>query len=436
MSDSQLFLIDANALCYRSFFAIRSLSTSKGQATNAVYGFVSSLKKILREYEPKYMAVCFDAAKKTFRQEKFAAYKIQRPPMPDNLVSQLPIIKEIVKAYNLAIFEQEGWEADDLMATLAKENSKKGVEVVMVTEDKDLFQLANDRVKFLSANKDTLWDHKGVQEFLGFDPAHITDFIALAGDKADNIPGVKGIGEVTARNLILQYGTLENILNRIEEIKPLSVREKLMNQKETAILCKDLAVLDTNVPVNVDLRELRVKPPQGERLFEIFRELEFKSLVEEFTPQDSSKVKIEAERMKTKDEIQSLIGRIKQKGQCAFLLEIPDQEKLFEPEGLALALSEKEIFKVDLDQIEALKEILEDPRILKITFDLKSALKAFARVYQGEIYPVFDVMIAGYLLTPASTRFDLSTIVWSHFKEPMAENQDVLMTLSPVPTAL
>ena len=153
MPGKRLFLIDAHALCYRSYFAIKSLSNSKGQATNAVYGFVNTLRKILREYEPDYMAVCFDVGKKTKRQERFAEYKIQRPSMPDDLISQIPLIKEVVEAFNLPVVEKEGYEADDVIATLAKQFAKQGIETVIVSDDKDMYQLLGPNVKIFSVRK-------------------------------------------------------------------------------------------------------------------------------------------------------------------------------------------------------------------------------------------------------------------------------------------
>jgi len=283
MSANQLFLIDAHALCYRSFYAIKGLATSQGQATNAVYGFVATLRKILRDYQPNFVAICFDSPKKTHRQEKFAQYKIQRPSMPEDLISQIPIIKRIIKAYNLNIFECDGFEADDIIATLCSLVSKKNIDVVIVSDDKDMYQLANNKVRILNYRDNTFLGHEELNKKLGFEPHRIIDFIALAGDKSDNIPGVSGIGEVTAKHLINEFGTLEDIYHHVERIQPVKVKEKLMAQKKMAQLSKELAILERKVPIPYEMKSMKVQLPDNKKLFEIFRELEFKKLAEEFT---------------------------------------------------------------------------------------------------------------------------------------------------------
>jgi len=220
----ELYLIDAHALCYRSFYAIKDLANSKGQKTNAVYGFVSTLKKLLRERQPEYMAVCFDSPARTLRQEKYADYKIQRPSMPDDLRSQLPLIKDVVMGYRIPVLEYQGYEADDIIATLAGLSSSSGKDVVIVSDDKDMFQLVNDHVRILSIRKDSLIDAGTVKELLGVAPEFVTDFIALAGDKVDNIPGVRGIGEASARHLIEHYGHLEEVYRQLDRVEPKSLR--------------------------------------------------------------------------------------------------------------------------------------------------------------------------------------------------------------------
>src|SRR3989338_4440938 len=235
MSEPRLFLLDAHALCYRSYFAIKNLTTTYGQATNAVYGFLSTLKKILRDFKPDYLAVCFDAGKKTLRQERFKDYKIHRPSMPEDLISQIPLIKKVVGAYHLPIFQMEGFEADDLIATLTRQAQKNGIEVVIVSDDKDMAQLISDRVKVYSSRKEMILGELQARELFGIDPKRIPDYIGLAGDQTDNIPGVLGIGEVTARSLINEFGTLENILSHLDQVKSPSLKEKLQKHKENAL---------------------------------------------------------------------------------------------------------------------------------------------------------------------------------------------------------
>ena len=198
MPDKKIFLIDGHALCYRSFYGISDLTNSKGQPTNAVYGFTSTLLKILKQFAPSHMAVCFDTGKKTLRQEKFEAYKIQRPSMPEGLISQLPLIKEVIRAYRIPVFEKDGYEADDLIATIVHKLEKTGHELVIASDDKDMYQLVKDNVSMYSFRQDKILGVKESRERFGIEPSRITDYIALCGDTSDNIPGVHGIGEHVA----------------------------------------------------------------------------------------------------------------------------------------------------------------------------------------------------------------------------------------------
>jgi DNA polymerase-1 len=428
---ARLFLLDAHALCYRCFYAIKGLSTSKGQATNAIFGFVNALRKILRDYKPEYMAVCFDSKQKTHRQERFNAYKIQRPAMPADLADQMPFIKEIVQAYNLTLLECGGFEADDIIATVSqgilkavpnlpageaggRQRKNSEIEVVIVSDDKDMYQLASQNIAFFSARKGMFWEYEQLREYLGFDPHHITDFIALAGDKADNIPGVKGIGEVTARNLINQYGSLEYMLDHLESIRPEAVQKKLRQNREAAVLSKELAVLETNVPVDFDLNKLRVRSPDYHRLKGIFNDLEFGKFVRELAcampaphysgagQEDKKEELVTSVRLlKTKEDIGTFMRVIKQKGEFAFSLDDAGASGSSDFKGILLSAGTDEVFSVPLTDLDSLKEIFTDRTVVKITFHLKEAVKIFAAwqcVLEGK---VFDVMLAGYLLGTA-----------------------------------
>ncbi len=417
MSESTLFLIDANALCYRAYYAIKGLTTSKGQATNAVYGFINTLRKILREYNPKYAAICFDVGKKTHRQQKFAAYKIQRPPMPDDLVSQIPIIKEVVQAYNLPIFELEGFEADDVIATIAEQASQNDVDVVIVTDDKDMFQLVGDHVKVYSVRKDQLLDYAAVKEQLGINPESIVDFIALAGDQVDNIPGVKGIGEVTARNLIKEYGDLEGILKGLSTIKSEGIREKLSQQEDLAKVSKELAILDKRVPIRFDLKDMEIRTPNQNRLLTLFRDLEFRKFAEEMAAVEGSTPTLTAKNFKDAEDIAKVIALIKKEKEFTFLLEPPPEE-----EGQINFSSQMfmyvnlQVYSLPEDKIKVFKEVFEDQDILKITHNIKEVMKFLDEHgcrLQGKL---FDVMLAGYLLTPALPNFDVSALAWQYLK--------------------
>jgi len=429
MPKSTLFLIDAHALCYRSYFAIRGLATSRGQATNAVYGFVNTLKKIMKDFSPTYMAVCFDVSKKTHRQEKYAEYKIQRPRMPDDLVTQIPIIKKVVAAYKLPVFELEGFEADDVIATLAHKMPKKGIDVVIVSDDKDMLQLVNDNVKVFSTRKDKFFDSDGAKERMGIAPAHIVDFIGLAGDKTDNIPGVMGVGEVTAKNLINEFGDVESIYKNLENIKSAKVREKLENQKDMAFFSKELAILEKDVPFDFKLTDMKVEAPDNKSLFELFKELEFRKFAQEVSGEEKVKKTVKVHNVQKKKDMDSLLSQIKKKGEMAFLIQQNEENQSVE---MSISLNGKDAYDLDADFLKDIKVIFEDEKILKITHDIKEAMKVLASEgidVRGEI---FDSMLAGYLIVPGHTSYDIETLGWMFSRESVSQEDALTQKVSCV----
>lgn len=428
MSLPRLFLIDAHALCYRSFFAIKGLSNSTGQATNAVYGFISTLRKILKDFAPEYVAVCFDTGKRTRRQEKFTAYKIQRPSMPDDLISQIPIIKDVVSAYNLTAYEKDGYEADDIIAAIVHKMHRQDLEVVIVSDDKDMCQLVNSKIKMYSISKETIMGEDEVKAKFGFEPAQIVDYLALVGDSVDNIPGVKGIGEVTAKKLIKDYGGLENILKNVEHLKPPKVQEKIAEQKEMAILSKELATLEVDIPVEIHLEDMQVKLPDAPRLFKLFKELEFKRLADEFSGHMTSDEKVEFETIEDAAAARALQEQIIKDGEFAFLWEC-------EPEtttrrGMFVATKDGKVYSLPKHLLSACQKIFTESKLIKITHNSKLALKVLAALditLEGE---VFDVMLAGYLLMPSQASYDLEALIWNCFKKSVLVEQSPAAAVS------
>ena len=255
--EKTIYLIDGSSFCYRAYYAIRELSTSKGMPTNAIYGVINMLRKLIKEHEPGMMTVIFDMKGPTKRHEKYEEYKIHRKPMPDELSEQMPRIKEVITAYNIPIFELEGYEADDIIATLAEKAKEKGLDVTIVTGDKDALQLIDKHVKVLSPYSDmeTRYGRKEVMDKYGVYPERMIELMALVGDATDNVPGVKGIGKVTAEKLISEYGSVENIYKNIDKVKPESVKKKLEEGKEMAELSRELVILDRKVPVKLDVKK-------------------------------------------------------------------------------------------------------------------------------------------------------------------------------------
>lgn len=419
MSATKIFLIDGHALCYRAFYGIAGLANSKGQATNAVYGFINTLLKILREHAPSHMAVCFDTGKKTLRQEKFKEYKIQRPSMPEDLISQLPIIKEVIKAYNIPSFELDGYEADDLIATIVQKLKGKNVEIVIATDDKDMYQLVDEGVGIYSFRQDKVLGIRESEERFGIKPSLITDYLGLCGDVSDNIPGVNGIGEVTARNLINEFGRLENIYEHLGQVKQVKIRERLETQKEAAFMSKQLAVLEGEVPVDIKVSGLQVVKPDKKELFRLFNELEFRRLAQEVSEGSAPAAAREVEEFDGSDSADKCIAQIKKAGQCAVLY-AGSRDTL---EGVRIWFSvDDQVTVVGSRDLEQFKAVFEDQAIRKVTYDskgLSKLLKASSVELKGDI---FDVYLAGYLLVSGQAAFDISALSWQYLKETVAEN--------------
>jgi DNA polymerase-1 len=281
---NRVFLIDAHGLCYRAFYAVKALKTSKGRPTNAVFGFCNILRKMLKSCKPTHVAVCFDVGKQTHRQKKFADYKIQRQAMPDDLVIQMDAIRDIVRAYGFPIFEREGFEADDVMASLGLRFAKKNTDVFIATDDKDMTQLVGEHIKLYSPRQERVIDAKDVMEKFGVAPSQITDYIALAGDTSDNIPGVKGIGEKGACKLLGEFKSLEGIYKHVDQVTPAKLQEKLMASRQEAFLSKELATLETQLPLDAVLDDLVFPEPDRAKLFTLFNELEFRKFAQEYAP--------------------------------------------------------------------------------------------------------------------------------------------------------
>jgi DNA polymerase-1 len=282
----RLFLIDGYSNIFRAFYAIRNLSNSRGEPTNAVYGFVQMLRKLLREEKPELVGVALDVGK-TFRNEKFEDYKANRRPMPEDLASQLPWIRRVLEAYRIPILELAGYEADDVLGSLSCRAAEDGYDVVLVSADKDLMQLVEPRVSLYHTGRNKLYGPQEVTEDFGVPPEKVVDVLALMGDSIDNIPGVPGIGEKGAKSLIQEYGSLDELLARAGEITRKAYREGLLANEAQARLSKELTTIHTNIEIPFDPEALHHDPPDTDALRRLFTELEFFSLVEELGPADA-----------------------------------------------------------------------------------------------------------------------------------------------------
>ncbi len=307
-----LYLIDGTSFIYRAHFAVREyLSTSWGLPTKAIFVFTRMILKVLRDFSPQYLALCLDEKAPTFRHQAYEEYKATRPPMPEDLVVQLPYIREIAEALGLPVLSEPGYEADDLIASVA---SRFLNPMVIIAGDKDLLPLVSDRIYLWDPLREKMITPQVVEERYGLPPEKIPEVRALAGDASDNIPGVKGIGEKTALRLIQAFGSVEALYERLSEVTPPRVRKLLEEGREAARISRQLITLETAAPVPEDLESYRLRAPDWSRLRALFRKLEFKKLLAELPPERE----IAPEKLEQASEIPKVV---KEAPQVAFWLE-------------------------------------------------------------------------------------------------------------------
>jgi len=409
-----LYLIDGSAYIYRAFFALPALNNSKGLQTNAVYGFMTTLLKIIREHKPDGLAVAFDEKGPTLRHAEFKEYKAQRPPMPDGMKAQIPYIHRVVEALNIPAVKQVGYEADDLIGTLARQAEHAGYDVVIVTSDKDMLQLLTPHVRIYDPVKDK-WsgDAECVAKF-GVEPERVVEVMGLMGDASDNIPGVKGIGEKTAMKLIAQFGTIEELLRRLDEVTPDRIKALLTEQAENARLSRKLATIDTQSPVEFHPDSYRIKPPHDEQLTDLLRELEFTSLLKSI--QSSPKQQgVKSQDTTTIDEAaaQRFVEGLPKNEPLGLHCLLAGQPGVHtDVLGMALSTGEHTAFiPIDVHTfMRPIMPLLHDPHRTKVVHDLKATLLAFHRIGVTLAPPYVDTMIADYLLNPNRRDHGLETI--------------------------
>jgi len=392
--------------------------------TNAIYGFVSILRKLIREYNPGMITTVFDMKAPTVRHKKYKEYKIHRKPMPDDLVAQIPEIKAVIAAHKIPICQLEGYEADDIIATLAEEAKTRGLSVTIVTSDKDALQLVDDQVNVLSLHTsgDKVYDAAGVKEKYGVSPALIVDLMAFTGDASDNIPGVKGIGRFTAVKLIDQYGSFLDIYRNIENIPSKSIRKKLLEGKKTAEFSRELVQLDRSVPVKLDFDKARLASPDLDQLAELYREFEFEKLLREITPKEADRGRYSVKA--TGSAVEKMVKEIAE--QKTVSLSVVSASVDSRITGIAFSWKEREACFVPLDVSQQqsgsearevsilVKGLLEDGAVKKTGYDIKKDMVAL-RSWGIEIRGIaFDVMIADYLNDPSRPRHDLAGIAMRH----------------------
>jgi DNA polymerase-1 len=277
-----VYLVDGSSYIHRAYHAIKNLSSSQGFPTNAVFGFTNMLLKLCSDRAPEYLAVVLDARGPTFRHKIYQAYKANRPPMAEDMRVQVPVIKRILQAMNLKVIEREGFEADDIIGTLARLCEAQGFDVVMVTGDKDFRQLVTHATSMLDTMKQVITDYATLKETYQLEPEKLVDVMGLSGDASDNVPGVPGVGEKTAVGLIRTFGSLEGLYDSLEKVKQKRLKENLQRFKDDAFLSRDLVRIHRFVPLEEGSESLRVGEPNREALDRLFQDLEFRGLRERF----------------------------------------------------------------------------------------------------------------------------------------------------------
>ena len=273
------FIIDGHSQLYQAYYAITGLTTPKGQPINAVYGFTRMLRKIMKEDKPCYMAIAFDTKGPTFRHIEYKEYKSHRKPTPDDLVSQIPLLYDVIDAYNIPLYAIQGFEADDIIGTISKKLSKEHIECTIITIDKDMDQLIDKHIKIFNPRKKEIRDTEKLRKEKGIEPENVIDILALGGDSSDNIPGIPGIGYKTALNLIREWKSLENVISNVDKIKGKKKQENLLKYTELARLSKRLATIDTEVPLDFNLEACRLTNFNNIKLNELFTNYGFKSFI-------------------------------------------------------------------------------------------------------------------------------------------------------------
>ena len=434
----KLVLVDGNSIANRAFYGImgsKMLTTKDGKYTNAIYGFLAILFKILDEVNPEYIAVAFDLKAPTARHKLYDGYKANRKGMPEELAEQMPIIKKILKAMNIDIIEKEGYEADDVLGTLSRFGENNGLEVHILSGDRDTFQLATDNVKIHiprtkgGKTETDIFDKKKVEEVYGIEPKQLIEVKGLQGDTSDNIPGVPGIGEKTALSLIQKYGTVKNLYEKLEkgetDIKG-KQKEKLENNKDLAELSLFLGTINLEVPIEDTLENLKVEEWNKEEVLNIFKELNFKRYIERFNLEETKQNKNVEDKKELQNlfnivqiQIDDLIKIIEEQKKLIFYIKTePDdkEEKIIKEKITSISIyndKKKEVYNLffkDEDEIKTLKEILEDDKISKISNHLSKTyilLKQLGIEIKGIKY---DAKIAGYILNPTDNKLKLEDL--------------------------
>lgn len=441
----KLMLVDGNSILNRAFYGLRGrqlLATSDGLYTNAVYGFINMLNKYLEEEDPQYLCVAFDLKEPTFRHKEFDGYKANRKGMPEELAVQVPVTKEVLEAMNIKTTEYGGYEADDIIGSLSLCAEEKGMEVVILTGDRDSLQLAGKatRIKIpvtRSGKTETEeYDYNKVMEQYGVTPEQYIDVKGLMGDQSDNIPGVPGIGEKTALRLIRKFKSIENIYENLCEVDKKGVKEKLEANKDIAFLSRRIARIERHMPYMCDIEDLKRRQFNEDKLYELFRRLEFNSLIEKFNLGENICIKTAScntHCIRESEELESIKEIILSKEEVSlFYLMDKIDTKSVNPVGLALSCADGETFYIELKDcsveetfLKGFKGILENESIKKYGHDTKNLI-VYLKTKGIRLEGLgFDTMIAAYIINPSRDTYTVSQLSEEYLKKPVQSLEEM-----------
>ncbi len=450
----KLLIIDAHALIHRAFHALPPLTTKDKQQINAVYGFLLILLRALKDIKPEYIAVTFDSKGKTFRHEKYKEYKANRPPAPDELKSQFPIVQEVVKTFGFPVYAVKGYEADDLIGTICKQlDSKKDVETIIVTGDLDMLQLVDKNTKVLKLQQGVkqtlLYDEKTVKEKHGLEPKQIIEYKGLRGDSSDNIPGVKGVGEKGATTLLQEYKSIAEIYKHLDDIEG-RAKKALDGQKKEAELSRDLAVIAEDAPIEFTLSDAAIKPYDQKAITKAFQKYEFKSLLTQlhtlpgfeikeglFAPKGDTEEpeqrvrdpKFKYHLVQSDKEIEALANKLSQQKIFAFDTETSELDVMrARLVGVSFSWNAQEGYYIPCGNKvpSAIKKILEDASIQKTGHHIKYDIEALLRADVEMKGVAFDSMLASYLLNSGSRGHGLDNLAFVEFGHQMQPIEELI----------
>lgn len=440
MAKKRLFLIDGHSLLYRAYYAIRHLSNSQGFPTNAIFGFLSMMRKLQDKENPTYLGIVFDAKGPTIRHEAFKEYKANRKPMPEDLAVQIPVLKKILKALHIPIIEHEKYEADDVLGSLAKKASSKKIHSVLVSTDKDLYQLVDESTTLYNPVKEIHMDASAVEEHFGVPPSQVVDVLALWGDPSDNVPGVPGIGEKTSKALLHQFRTLENLLKNIDQIQKPPLREKIKENLDQLKLSRQLVTIEKDLDVTLDPKDFSPSEPCYEDLIPLLQELEFSAMLSAYLKRQE-KSEQDYHIIFKAEQLQKLVSRIKNIKRVSLDTEtnspLPTQARLVgmsfsvkpdqafylplrhDYDGAPLQLSKEHAFKI-------LNPILSNPKIKKIGQNIKYDLIVLRK--EGmELQGIdLDTMVLSYLLEPNWGKHNLGKLSLNYLQKKVIPYEEIV----------